>query len=256
MAWVWDSSAAEGLDRFVLLAIADCANDQGQQAWPSTGSIAAKTGLSVRTVQRCISSLADLGELVVEPNAGRRGTNLYSLPMRPPSESHPRHPDTPVTQSPTPVRLTGTPVTQSPNPRQADTRTVLEPSENHQEPSSSRPALRADVERVCAALADAVEANGSKRPAVTERWRTEARLLLDKDGRSEEQVLRAISWCQADEFWKAVVLSMPKLRTKYDQLRLAAQRQEVPATRRKGASAVARDALDRLRARDAAGGVA
>jgi hypothetical protein len=83
---------------------------------------------------------------------------------------------------------------------------------------------RDDIELICSTLADAIAANGSKRPNITKRWRTEARLLLDKDGRTVDQVLTAIAWCQNDTFWRANVLSMPKLREKYDQLRLAAQR--------------------------------
>lgn len=81
---------------------------------------------------------------------------------------------------------------------------------------------RPDVEQICTHLADRIEANGSKRPVITVAWRTAARLLLDKDGRTVDQVLKAIDWCQADPFWRANVLSMPKLRDKYDQLRLKA----------------------------------
>jgi hypothetical protein len=86
--------------------------------------------------------------------------------------------------------------------------------------------VRADVERVCRHLADRIEANGSPRPTITVKWRTEARLLLDKDKRTVEQVIRAIDWCQNDAFWKANVLSMPTLRKKYDQLRLKAQAEQ------------------------------
>lgn len=89
------------------------------------------------------------------------------------------------------------------------------------DPASNRP----DVERICTHLADRIEANGSKRPRITKTWRTAARLLLDKDGRTEGQVIAAIDWCQNHEFWRANVLSMPKLREKYDQLRLQATRQ-------------------------------
>jgi hypothetical protein len=108
------------------------------------------------------------------------------------------------------------------------------------------------VTRVCDALADAIEANGSKRPVVTQAWHTAARLLLDKDGRSEEQVLNAIRWCQNDEFWRAVILSMPKLRQQYDRLRLAAQRATVPQRRGWG-SGSARAILALYRAGEAAG---
>ncbi|MFI7563827.1 hypothetical protein ACIBVM_18555 [[Kitasatospora] papulosa] len=98
--------------------------------------------------------------------------------------------------------------------------------------SSSAPAPRTpdpapnrdDVERLCEHLADRIEGNGSKRPTITKAWRTAARLLIDKDGRTEEQVHGCIDWCQDSDFWRGNVLSMPKLRDKYDQLRLQATR--------------------------------
>jgi hypothetical protein len=89
-------------------------------------------------------------------------------------------------------------------------------------PRSDAP--RPDVDRLCDHLADRIEGNGSKRPTITKKWRDAARLMLDKDDRTEEQVHAAIDWCQSDEFWRANVLSMPKLREKYDQLSLQAQR--------------------------------
>lgn len=83
---------------------------------------------------------------------------------------------------------------------------------------------RADVARLCEHLANRIEANGSKRPTVTKRWQDAARLMLDVDHRAEADVHAAIDWCQNDEFWRANVLSMPKLRDKYDQLSLQARR--------------------------------
>ena len=84
---------------------------------------------------------------------------------------------------------------------------------------------RLDVERICQHLADWIEKNGSKRPKIAKRWRDAGRLMLDADGRTVEQVLKAIDWCQNDEFWRGNILSMPKLREKYEQLRLQAQRE-------------------------------
>lgn len=91
-------------------------------------------------------------------------------------------------------------------------------------PTTDVVAARDDVERVCEHLADRIEANGSSRPTIGATWRTAARLLIDRDHRTEAQVHAAIDWCQADPFWRANVLSMPTLREKYDQLRLAAER--------------------------------
>lgn len=81
---------------------------------------------------------------------------------------------------------------------------------------------RQDVEEICTLLADLIEANGSKRPTITGKWRDAARLLIDKDGRTPEDIKALIEWVQADEFWRSNVLSMPKLRSKFDQLRLKA----------------------------------
>ncbi|MBQ0827660.1 hypothetical protein [Streptomyces tagetis] len=127
--------------------------------------------------------------------------------------------------------VTNSPVTDAPNP---NPNTPSSYEEGGERPGSEIPddtPEREDIEQVCLALADAVEANGSRRPNITKTWRREARLLMDKDGRTVDQVLTAIAWCQADPFWRANVLSLPKLREKYDQLRLAAQRQQVAATR-------------------------
>ncbi len=90
---------------------------------------------------------------------------------------------------------------------------------------------RIDVERLCQHLADAIAANGSTRPTITKKWRDAARLLMDKDGRTEDQVHACIDWCQADEFWRANVLSMPKLREKFEQMRLQAARRPGGARR-------------------------
>ena len=81
---------------------------------------------------------------------------------------------------------------------------------------------RPDVERLCTHLADRIEANGSNRPNITQKWRDAARLMLDNDKRTEEQIHTAIDWCQGDEFWRINVMSMPKLRDQYERLRLAA----------------------------------
>ena len=40
MTWVGDHSPVGGNERLVLLAIADCANDEGGDAWPSIATLA------------------------------------------------------------------------------------------------------------------------------------------------------------------------------------------------------------------------
>ena len=56
-------------------------------------------------------------------------------------------------------------------------------------------------------------------------WVADMDRLMRLDGRTPEQVENAIRWCQGNEFWKSNIHSPSKLRTKFDQLRLQAQRE-------------------------------
>lgn len=95
--------------------------------------------------------------------------------------------------------------------------------------STSATPPRQDVETLCAHFADLVEANTERRPTVTQRWRDAARLLLDNDLSREADPLalaiRLADWTAKDEFWRANVLSIPKFREKFAQLRLKARQQ-------------------------------
>lgn len=84
---------------------------------------------------------------------------------------------------------------------------------------------RPEVIHLLDLLDSEIVANGGKPPTRSKKNIDAARLLLDRDGLSVAQVEAAIRWCQADEFWRSNILSMSKLRDKYEQLRLAAQRQ-------------------------------
>lgn len=222
MSWVWEHSKSAGTDRLVLLAIADSAEDDGGQAWPSAAALARKTGMDVRTVQRTIRRLIELGELRVKMNAGKNGSNVYRVVMKTPgTPPPPRHTATPAERRP---RQSATPAERPSGGGAAPPEPSLTRPTDGLRPSASEAEPRLDVERLCAHLSDRIEGNGSKRPTITVAWRKSARLMLDQDGHTEQQITAAIDWCQNDEFWRCNIMSMPKLRAKYDQLRLAAQR--------------------------------
>ena len=82
---------------------------------------------------------------------------------------------------------------------------------------------RIDVEQACTLLADLIEKNGTRRPTITQAWRDSARRMIDRDKVPLADILGAIRWSQADDFWAANILSMAKLRKQYPQLRLKAQ---------------------------------
>lgn len=82
---------------------------------------------------------------------------------------------------------------------------------------------RDDAMRICIHLADRIELNTGERPDFGTKWITAARLMIDNDHRAEEQVHKAIDWCQDNEFWRRNIMSIPKLREKYLTLRMQAE---------------------------------
>ena len=56
-----------------------------------------------------------------------------------------------------------------------------------------------------------------------EEWIHQCRLLRNRDKRTPEEIEAVIRFSQADGFWKMNILSMPKLREKWDQLWMKAK---------------------------------
>lgn len=87
MSLVFDHSASRGVDRLVLLTIADATDDTGRNAWPSLATISRRSGLDRRTVARCIGRLVALGELERESSGGMTGrggvSNRYRVHVKP-----------------------------------------------------------------------------------------------------------------------------------------------------------------------------
>lgn len=131
MTWVWQSSRSKKNARLLLLAIADCAAEDGTNAYPSVAELMRKTGLSERGVQSTLGDLVELGELKVQRNAGPGGCNRYKVVMAPaesapPAEAAGAESAPPAKRSP---RKSRTPQETTPTPAEPAPGTVLEPSE-------------------------------------------------------------------------------------------------------------------------------
>lgn len=88
--------------------------------------------------------------------------------------------------------------------------------------------VRRDVESVCYHMANSVCERTGRRPRITKKWLDSARLMIDRDGRTPDQIHAAIEWVHNSEFWRANILSIPKLREKWDTLKLQAERSARP----------------------------
>jgi len=88
MNWAWDVPGLSTAQRVVLVKIADCADAQRFQAWPSIPYLAGMACLSERQVMRVVAELQAMELLSREPWKGRNGkgrsrrdesTYLYTL---------------------------------------------------------------------------------------------------------------------------------------------------------------------------------
>lgn len=89
-------------------------------------------------------------------------------------------------------------------------------------PKTAEP--RPDVEALCNRLVELMAENGSDKPPITDAWRTQARLLLDKDHqehghREFDKAMRLLEWALKHHFWWKNIRSMPKFREQYGRLR-------------------------------------
>lgn len=78
MSEVWESELPQG-QKFVLLAMADHANDEGRNAYPSIARLAERCSVDQRTVQRTLRALEASGYLVVERAAKQHSPTSYRV---------------------------------------------------------------------------------------------------------------------------------------------------------------------------------
>jgi hypothetical protein len=113
MSAIWERGPVKQSERFVLLALADYANDDGE-CWPSIAGIARKTCLSERGVQTIIRRLEADGWLEIEAGNGRKNCNLYHI--KNPAASAPRSICTPQMDAETPQMDAENPAASAPEP--------------------------------------------------------------------------------------------------------------------------------------------
>ena len=88
MTEVWKTNLPT-TEKMVLLVIADHANEDGTEAWPSQATIAAKCSITVRTVQRSVNTLVKHKYIFLEKRAGGslncredRRPNKYTINLK------------------------------------------------------------------------------------------------------------------------------------------------------------------------------
>lgn len=112
------------------------------------------------------------------------------------------------------------------------------PTPRKKEPAPVPKQASTDAKSLTARLCDLMRVNNStvKLPASFDKWEAEADRLLHIDKRPIAEALSVLEFSQRDAFWKGNILSIPKFREKYDQLKMKMQsngdinvRIEIPA---------------------------
>ena len=185
-----------GTNRMVLLVLAEAANAETDECWPGRKLIAERAGVKqLKYVDKAVAALVEMGLVAVDPNGcpdhrirADQRPNLYNLRavLDADGGAHraaPRRARTKGRDAP----ARGGASRPDEGARRAP-QTVREPDqEPDQEPGVGSAAaapseVRQDVEDCCAHLAARIEgySAGGARPPVTERWRKDMRLLIDR----------------------------------------------------------------------------
>lgn len=236
ITWAYAQSALKAGPKFTLVTLADMA-DQEHSCYPGIDTLADLTGYKATAIRAHVDALIDAGLIITERRHKRNGartSDRYYLQL---GDAKTVTPDSDATNSKPNAgkRDDLTPDSEAPN---AGFRTPLKdepPVEPKGEPKDeSAPAVAVApstgerfAEPLCGVLVAALRDNGSKVPdKLTKDWLDAARLLVDRDGRDPHEARELIIWATQDvSFWQANILSMPKFRQRYDQLRLGRQRQ-------------------------------
>ena len=79
MAKVWDDETIDdGVSKFILLCLADYANNETFDCFPSLTSISKRTGFALATIKRHLDKLEDR-EYIVRVSGDSRRSNRYHL---------------------------------------------------------------------------------------------------------------------------------------------------------------------------------
>lgn len=147
-------TALPSTQKFVLVALCDSANDQGE-CYPSVTALMSKCSLSDRGVQKALIELESAGFVRREFRTGR--STVYWVTVNDPNIVHPRTTNTPERCSPTPERgAPPPPNVVHPTPERCSPITINEPSvEPSRKPKRSSLPVVVDIAELVKAGFDA-----------------------------------------------------------------------------------------------------
>ena len=254
---VWDLDLPDHATKLVLLRLADSANDETGECWPSLKHIQDKCNIkSKNTIRRALEILEQLGLVVVikrKLTATQNTSNLYRLNIKkilnPSSELGGSNSE--LGGSNSELGGSNSELGGGSNSELGGSNSELggsnselgggsnsEPRTNNSfEPinesnsTSGKNFPPAKTGKKFVYTDDDLRAanwifgliknlSPNVKTPTFESWANEIRLMRERDGRTLKDICELFKWANKDEFWSANILSPSKLRDKWDQLEI------------------------------------
>jgi len=232
----------KGSQKLVLLALAEFANEDNNECWPSIARLSEMTGLKDRQVQNILRELKEDGYIEIEVNHGRKNTNVYRLTMKEKVQSSAPFNESEKVQSSDKKVQSSTEKVQSSDIKGAlgYTRSVIEPpiepieppidaSRQTKKPVATPKAETKQPDNLVKAILDAyVEVRGSNSINYGKEGSWAKRIA--KDGTPPEMVKACYEWLKQDKFWEFKPLSLAKVYENLPEFKRYIERRGLPQT--------------------------
>ncbi len=237
---VWDLELPDHATKLVLLRLADSANDETGECWPSLKYIQDKCNVkSKNTIRRALEILEQMGLIVVikrKLSASQNTSNLYKLNIERilnngkklgGSNSELGGSNSELGGSNSELGGSNSELGGGSN-SEPRTNNSLEPINESTSSSGKNFQPRTKAKKNVFSGDDLKAAewifhlirklNPSFREPKFESWANDIRLMRERDNRTHKDICELFQWANQDRFWSVNILSPATLRAKWDQL--------------------------------------
>ena len=230
---VWDLELPDHATKLVLLRLADSANDETGECWPSLKYIQDKCNVkSKNTIRRALEILEQMGLIVVikrKLSASQNTSNLYKLNIERILNNGKKLGGSNSELGGSNSELGGSNSElgggSNSEPR---TNNSLEPINESTSSSGKNFQPRTKAKKNVFSGDDLKAAewifhlirklNPSFKEPKFESWANDIRLMRERDNRTHKDICELFKWANQDRFWSVNILSPATLRAKWDQL--------------------------------------
>ena len=216
---VWDLELPDHATKLVLLRLADSANDETGECWPSLKYIQDKCNVkSKNTIRRALEILEQMGLVVVikrKLSASQNTSNLYKLNIERILNNGKR-----LGGSNSELGGGSNSEPRTNNSLEPINESTSSSGKNFQPRTKAKKNVFSDDDLKAAEWIFHLirKLNPSFKEPTIESWANDIRLMRERDNRTHKDICELFKWANQDRFWSVNILSPATLRAKWDQL--------------------------------------